>query len=137
MPEKPECAPSLTDIEAVLANVVEPLLRQSAAEVGHSLRANVQVFRDGRILDELSESCASSTTEGNLQTGIVRIRFRETGSPSRKLFFAQAVFQPDERTPTFSGFLCRGDVKTTAGETCASFNSWVITREDRAWHPWS
>ncbi|MHB0972576.1 MAG: hypothetical protein ACYC7A_22505 [Thermoanaerobaculia bacterium] len=133
MPEKPEAQPDPDHVAAVIESVLEPLLERLHVELDHPLSVTVEVVRDAQLVQRIPAVGREDTTG---QSGIVRIRFRETGDPKRRLFFLQARFESDARIPTFSGFTCRGSVETNEGRTVAAFNGWAVNREDSRWHPW-
>jgi len=133
MPEKPEAEPLDSHIQAVITDVAEPLLQRAANEIGHPLSVAVSVLRDGTV----AKTLAAIATPGNEpQQGEMRLRFRGVVDENRRIFFLEALFPPDERAPTFSGFFCRGDVRQSHQGTRAQFGTWVVKREDLSWTKW-
>lgn len=133
LPEKPETIPGETYVLSVRDQVLVEILRRLETELAHPLSVVVDVYRDGRPVSTVGPI---ATGKGEAQRGEVRVRFRSTAVPRRFLFFADAVFETDARTPTFSGFFVRGDVQQNDETTKANFSTWVVKREDRQWMKW-
>jgi hypothetical protein len=109
------------------------LLEKLAIELEHPLTADIQIFQDGRCVRHAG---LIGHHQHQPQHGNVRLRFRPTGSSARFLFFADSLFDPDSRTPTFSGFQVRGDVQEVRGVPEARFTTWLVKREDEQWASW-
>jgi hypothetical protein len=142
VPEKPEIVPEEKVALAVRDQVLCDLLRRLVEELRHSLDSEVYVYKHGervRRLEPVESHLEPSQTDSVtsvLHPGETRVHFRKTGDAERYLFFADAVFERDPRSPTFSGFTVRGDVRTVGEAAIARFNTWSVTREDRTWSKW-
>jgi hypothetical protein len=131
MPEKPDSEPKASDVEAVRTGAIHKITEDLERELGHLLDFTIDVVVNDRVFQTLPPQ-----PRPGAQVGTVRLRFRNTGDPARRLFFIDAVFPQDERTPTFSGFVCRGHVRREGGRSVAAFETWTLTREDWNWHRW-
>jgi len=134
LPEKPESVPDLIFVEAVRDQVVVELLDRLAGELDHPLSCVINVYKDGRVAGAVD--VAGGNRAVGAQHGHVRLRFRATALPNRYLFFVDSLFESDDRTPAFSGFFVRGDVREVGGQVSAKFSSWVVKREDPNWMKW-
>jgi hypothetical protein len=83
-------------------------------------------------------SIGSEDNPGNVpDAGEIRMRFRRTGSPTRFLFFIEALYPRDRRTPNFSGFSARGSAKINPDGSCsARYDTWVVKLCDDSWSLW-
>lgn len=135
MPERPETDPLPAHVDAVIAQVLHPLLATLGQELRHPLRVLVHVFKDGTRVGP-SVAVGSSDVTGPLQVGEARLRFRPTHFPERRLFFLDAVFTPQSSTPAFSGFFVRGRIDNLPSGTVAQFSTWSVKRNDSTWRSW-
>jgi hypothetical protein len=133
VPEKPEIAPSDDDVAVVRSQVVESLLDDLQRELGHPLDVQIEVVVNGTQVSGLR---MRSSGDGRPQSGTVRLRFRPTGDPTRKLFFAEAVFSKDQRRPAFSGFVVRGAVRIGERGRDADYKTWAVKRNNWTWSKW-
>ena len=136
MPEKPESVPQPAQVQAALDQVVLPLLRTACKEIKHPLSATVEVVRDGAVVGDFGSVVDDSEQQGPAQAGKIRLRFRDTHSGERVLFFLDAVFDRDERVPGFAGFTASGDIVEKAGGSEAKAASWVMKWWDWNWSKW-
>jgi hypothetical protein len=133
MPEKPEVIPDDGLVNAVLDQIVDRLIKQAAADIGHPLAALAVLVKDGHSVKAVREL---ATGEGKCQQGELHLRFRATSTPDRYLFFVDSVFDADERAPSFSGFMARGDLRTGKEEVTAHASTWTVKWNEREWTKW-
>ena len=136
MPKKTNNDPQPGHPKTVIIQVLEPLMLQISVELGHPLSARVEVVRDDRVIKVLPPIRSDTQTSKAAQSGDVRLRFRDTFFPGRQLFFLDAVFQGDPRTPSFAGFRVRGRVTSESGTAKAGYSAWAMKHNDFSWAAW-
>lgn len=134
MPEKPEHVPPMELAECVRSEIACDLLKQAGEEIGQNLGARVLVYCNRTAVLELAR--LGDTTGASLE-GEIRMRFRQTGVPSRFLFFIEGLFPKSSGVANFSGFSARGSAKISSDGKCsARYDTWVTKLRDDSWSLW-
>jgi len=122
---------------SVIADAVQPVVAKLEAQIRPPLVLRVYPWCGARQEPPITISGTERGLPGRAR-GDVQISFRETYTPDRWLFRAQAVFSEEVAPGTgFSGFTVRGDVTATGAGinarpssvvynyNCPTFSEWA------------
>lgn len=135
MVRRAEALPPMEYVGSILDGVLGKLLRTAAKEVGHPLATSSSVWQGDDEVQKIGQLSSETPAEG-IQRGSARIRFRETLDSGRYLFFVDTLFERDERTPTFSGFIAEGDIRMSPNGPTIRCSTWIVKREAWSWETW-
>jgi hypothetical protein len=126
MARRPHTDPIPAHVAAVLSHEIQPRLAQLARELKHAVELAVVLVKDDYIVG----TAPGLTAHGRdkiAQRGELRLTFMQVFNPASRLFEAEALFAPDDRTPGFSGFSVTGHVSSDEdGTVSTTAPTWVV-----------
>jgi len=113
-------------IAAVVERGIAPLLKRIGKDLGRDLSTDVCIVRDGIKGPTIAVDTAAEERAVAVD-GEVRLRIREAYGGQRYVYTAEAVYKRDVSPTGFSGFVAKGEARTTDdGRVDVQAKSWTV-----------